>query len=67
MVHEGILNYRGPNTVVVALWNMEPGHSIGPRVKLVIDGKVDGGAGAHYEPAPSWQDIYGEVAISTLA
>jgi len=37
---------------------MEPGHSIKPRLKLVIDEKLDGGADAHYEPAPSWSDLF---------
>jgi hypothetical protein len=42
---------------------MESGRGIGPRLKIVVDGMVDGGAGAHYEPAPSWQDLYGDDFI----
>lgn len=42
---------------------MEPGHNIGPRLKLAVDERFDGGVGAHYEPAPTWEDLYGNTAL----
>ncbi|KAG8833652.1 hypothetical protein FRC17_010317 [Serendipita sp. 399] len=58
IVHEGVLDYHGPNTVVVALWAMEPGHFVRPQLRLVVDGQFDGGVGPSFEPGPSWDDLY---------
>ncbi|KAF9018457.1 glycoside hydrolase family 35 protein [Hymenopellis radicata] len=44
-VHEGILDYRGENTVAVALWAMEENVPVHPDLELVIDGVFDGGVG----------------------
>lgn len=53
-VHEGILNYRGANTVAVALWSMTPGVPITPQLQLTVDGMYDGGVGGVVTNNPSW-------------
>ncbi|CAG7854539.1 Probable beta-galactosidase A; AltName: Full=Lactase A; Flags: Precursor [Serendipita indica DSM 11827] len=58
VVHEGILNHHGPNTLAVALWAMERGQGIKPRLRLVLNHKFEGGVGADYEPGPGWADLY---------
>ncbi|KDQ12662.1 glycoside hydrolase family 35 protein [Botryobasidium botryosum FD-172 SS1] len=55
-VHEGILNYRGKNTVVVALWVME-NTGVSPELSLSIDGVYEGGvAKAPAVTNPPWID-----------
>ncbi|ESK84352.1 kinase-like protein [Moniliophthora roreri MCA 2997] len=44
-VHEGILNYRGENTVAVALWSMMPNITVSPMLSLAVDGVFNGGVG----------------------
>ncbi|KAG9054012.1 hypothetical protein FS842_006438 [Serendipita sp. 407] len=58
IVHEGILNYHGSNTIAISLWVMEPNQTVQPRLKLVIDAQFEGGVGASFEPGPSWGDLY---------
>ncbi|KAI5120768.1 hypothetical protein M0805_004731 [Coniferiporia weirii] len=46
-VHQGILDYKGENTVAVALWAMLPNTSaaIAPSISLAVDGVLEGGVG----------------------
>ncbi|KIY66929.1 glycoside hydrolase family 35 protein [Cylindrobasidium torrendii FP15055 ss-10] len=44
-IQEGILDYRGENTVAVALWAMEEDADIHPELEIMIDGVYDGGVG----------------------
>ncbi|KAJ8507040.1 hypothetical protein ONZ45_g10555 [Pleurotus djamor] len=53
-VHEGILNFRGKNTVAVALWSMESDVSISPKLQLTLDGFVEGGPGGVKVNNPAW-------------
>ncbi|KAF8329797.1 uncharacterized protein EI90DRAFT_3062042 [Cantharellus anzutake] len=41
-VHQGIINYRGVNTVAVLLWVLEDA-IVNPSLKLVYDAVIDGG------------------------
>ncbi|EGN93829.1 glycoside hydrolase family 35 protein [Serpula lacrymans var. lacrymans S7.3] len=52
-VHQGILNYSGPNTVAIALWAMEP-TAISPTVALTVDGVFEGGVGGIEVNNPAW-------------
>ncbi|KAL1748893.1 glycoside hydrolase family 35 protein [Schizophyllum fasciatum] len=52
-VHEGILDYRGSNTVAVALWAME-NVTVGPELNLVVDGHIEGGVGKVAVNNPAW-------------
>lgn len=42
-VPEGVLQYRGNNTLAVVFWAMEPEIAILPRLSLAIRGVYDGG------------------------
>ncbi|KAG8928066.1 hypothetical protein FRC02_007399 [Tulasnella sp. 418] len=42
-VHEGILKYRGENTVALAIWSMSPTSPIHPFVELLVDAIYEGG------------------------
>jgi len=53
-VHEGILNYRGLNTVAVALWAMIPDVTISPDLQLTLDAVYDGGVGNVVTNNPVW-------------
>ncbi|KAF9451828.1 glycoside hydrolase family 35 protein [Macrolepiota fuliginosa MF-IS2] len=53
-VHEGILNYRGSNTVAVALWAMTPDVPITPNLQLRLDGVYEGGVGNVQVDNPVW-------------
>ncbi|PFH51224.1 glycoside hydrolase family 35 protein [Amanita thiersii Skay4041] len=53
-VHEGILNYRGENTVAVALWVMTPGVTISPNLQLTLDAVYEGGVGNVVANNPPW-------------
>ncbi|KAJ8517999.1 hypothetical protein ONZ45_g4873 [Pleurotus djamor] len=53
-VHEGILNYRGENTIAVALWAMEPNVRISPELHLRLDGVLEGGVGSVSMNNPHW-------------
>ncbi|KAF8877096.1 glycoside hydrolase family 35 protein [Infundibulicybe gibba] len=53
-VHEGILDYRGKNTVAVALWAMTPNTPITPNLQLVVDGVFEGGVGGVVTNNPPW-------------
>ncbi|KAF9046172.1 glycoside hydrolase family 35 protein [Panaeolus papilionaceus] len=53
-VHEGILDYRGENTVAVALWSMTPNVPITPNLQLTLDGVYDGGVGNVRTDNPRW-------------
>ncbi|PPQ64157.1 hypothetical protein CVT24_008792 [Panaeolus cyanescens] len=53
-VHEGILDYRGENTVAVALWSMTPNVPITPNLQLTLDGVYDGGVGNVKVDNPRW-------------
>jgi hypothetical protein len=52
-VPEGILDYRGTNTVAVVLWAME-NVEVSPRLRLEIDGVYDGGVGHISTNNPKW-------------
>ncbi|KDQ25709.1 glycoside hydrolase family 35 protein [Pleurotus ostreatus PC15] len=53
-VHEGILDYRGRNTIAVALWTMESDVPISPDFQLTLDGVVEGGVGDVKVNNPVW-------------
>ncbi|KAF8877086.1 beta-galactosidase, domain 2-domain-containing protein [Infundibulicybe gibba] len=53
-VHEGILDYRGENTVAVALWAMTPNTPVAPNLQLVVDGVFEGGVGGVVTNNPKW-------------
>lgn len=53
-VHEGILNYRGENTVSVALWAMLPNVTVAPKLGLQVNGIYDGGVGNVAVNNPGW-------------
>jgi len=53
-VHQGILNYKGTNTVAVALWAMEPNANVSPSLSLSVDGFLDGGVGPISLNNPTW-------------
>jgi len=53
-VHEGILNYRGTNTVAVALWVMTPNVTIAPDLELTLDSVYEGGVGNVQVNNPVW-------------
>ncbi|THU84979.1 glycoside hydrolase family 35 protein [Dendrothele bispora CBS 962.96] len=52
-VHEGILDYRGLNTVAVALWSMTPNVTVAPKLTLQVDGMFQGGVNVTTNN-PSW-------------
>ncbi|KAJ8691682.1 hypothetical protein PTI98_011229 [Pleurotus ostreatus] len=56
-VHEGILNYRGRNTIAVALWAMESNVPITPDLQLTFDGVVEGGVGNVKVNNPAWSSV----------
>ncbi|KAJ3509470.1 hypothetical protein NLJ89_g5205 [Agrocybe chaxingu] len=56
-VHEGILNYRGENTVAVALWAMTPNVTISPNLQLTLDAVYDGGPGNIQTDNPPWSSV----------
>ncbi|KAF4577239.1 hypothetical protein EYR36_005226 [Pleurotus pulmonarius] len=56
-VHEGILDYRGRNTVAVALWAMESDIPITPDLHLTLDGIVEGGVGGVKVNNPAWSPV----------
>ncbi|KAL1751658.1 glycoside hydrolase family 35 protein [Schizophyllum commune] len=62
-VHEGILDYRGSNTVAVALWAME-NESVGPKLNLVVDGHVEGGVGKVATNNPAWSPQGREATVA---
>ncbi|XP_006462927.1 hypothetical protein AGABI2DRAFT_152299 [Agaricus bisporus var. bisporus H97] len=53
-VHEGILNYRGSNTVAVALWAMLPSVTNQPDLQLTLDAVYEGGVGNVQVDNPEW-------------
>lgn len=52
-VHQGILDYNGINTVVVALWAMES-IPISPTLKLTAKAVYEGGVGKIHTNNPAW-------------
>ncbi|KNZ71656.1 putative beta-galactosidase C [Termitomyces sp. J132] len=57
IVHEGILDYNGVNTVAVALWSMTPGVPVTPNLQLSIDNVYDGGVGGIVTNNPPWSNV----------
>ncbi|KAJ7088852.1 galactose-binding domain-like protein [Mycena belliarum] len=55
-VHQGILNFRGVNTVAVALWSLTP-TAVSPNLQLVLDGTLDGGVPGVATNNPSWSAV----------
>ncbi|KAF9524253.1 glycoside hydrolase family 35 protein [Crepidotus variabilis] len=53
-VHEGILDYRGENTVAVALWAMIPNVTIAPDLQLTLDSVYDTGIREVLINNPAW-------------
>ncbi|KAH6908431.1 glycoside hydrolase family 35 protein [Coprinopsis sp. MPI-PUGE-AT-0042] len=53
-VHEGILDYRGENTIAVALWSLTPNVTVSPTLKLKLDTVLDGGVGNVVVNNPKW-------------
>ncbi|KAJ3571523.1 hypothetical protein NP233_g3704 [Leucocoprinus birnbaumii] len=53
-VHEGILNYRGSNTVAVALWALTPNVTVAPNLQLTLDNVYEGGVGNVQVDNPAW-------------
>ncbi|KAJ7445072.1 glycoside hydrolase family 35 protein [Mycena latifolia] len=60
-VPEGILDYRGENTVAVALWSMEE-EPISPSLRLVVDGVFDSALGEVRTDNPRWSAQGREVS-----
>ncbi|KAI0662113.1 glycoside hydrolase superfamily [Cubamyces menziesii] len=52
-VPPGILDYKGKNTVAVALWALED-TAVSPSLDLVLDGVLDGGVGSVATNNPEW-------------
>ncbi|KAI0738816.1 glycoside hydrolase superfamily [Daedaleopsis nitida] len=52
-VPPGILNYRGKNTIAVALWAMNS-TTVSPSLRLVVDDVLDGGVGYVSSKNPTW-------------
>ncbi|KAH8108699.1 glycoside hydrolase family 35 protein [Phellopilus nigrolimitatus] len=44
-VQQGILDFKGENTVAIALWSMLPNGSVSPTLNLEVDGVLEGGVG----------------------
>ncbi|KAJ7483000.1 glycoside hydrolase family 35 protein [Mycena galericulata] len=59
-VPEGILDYRGENTVAVVLWSMEE-RPVSPRLRLVVDAVFDSALGAVQTNNPRWSTDGREV------
>ncbi|KAF5347162.1 hypothetical protein D9758_011102 [Tetrapyrgos nigripes] len=61
VVQEGILNYRGENTIAVSLWALEdqPEDLRIPSLELVMSGIYSGGVGHASVHSPTWQDLRG--------
>ncbi|KAG6899746.1 hypothetical protein C0993_007233 [Termitomyces sp. T159_Od127] len=57
IVHQGILDYNGVNTVAVALWAMTPGVPVTPDLQLSIDNVYDGGVGGIVTDNPPWSSV----------
>ncbi|EPQ50957.1 glycoside hydrolase family 35 protein [Gloeophyllum trabeum ATCC 11539] len=55
-VQEGILNYKGTNTVAVALWAME-NMAVSPSLELNIDGIYEGGVGGIVTNNPGYSPL----------
>ena len=57
-VHEGILNYRGSNTLSVSLWSLggEPEDLRIPSLALQQTGIYEGGVGSVDVNNPKWED-----------
>ncbi|KAL4244519.1 glycosyl hydrolase 35 family protein [Abortiporus biennis] len=53
-VPQGILDYNGENTVVLALWSLE-NTSVSPQLQLEVDDILDGGVGAIHINNPLWK------------
>ncbi|KAJ7627105.1 glycoside hydrolase family 35 protein [Roridomyces roridus] len=53
-VPPGILDYRGENTVAVALWAMQD-ERVSPRLQLIVDGIFDSALGPVYTDNPPWK------------
>lgn len=47
------------STVVVALWAYEEGKPVAPELRLVVDGKYDGGVKVDYQAGPTWNQLQG--------
>jgi len=56
-VQEGILNYRGTNTVAIALWVMTPNVTIAPELELTLDNVYEGGVGNVQVNNPVWSPL----------
>jgi hypothetical protein len=54
-VHEGILDFHGPNTVAVVLWSMEAKLNILPKLSVRIEGIYEGGVGTISIENPKWE------------
>ncbi|THU87854.1 hypothetical protein K435DRAFT_803962 [Dendrothele bispora CBS 962.96] len=63
VVQEGILNYRGQNTLAVSLWSLEgnPEDLKIPSLELVQNGVYSGGVGAAEVDHPTWQELRGSA------
>ncbi|KAK6536689.1 hypothetical protein TWF281_000910 [Arthrobotrys megalospora] len=54
-IPQGILNYKGENTLALSLWSLEDGGAALESIDLVIRNKVEGGVGTvKNSPAPSY-------------
>jgi len=53
-VHQGILDYKGQNTVAVALWAMESNVTVAPTLDITVDGILEGGVGGIISDNPKW-------------
>lgn len=59
VVHEGILDYHGENTVAISLWSLgQDAKDLRiPSVKLVATGIYRGGVGAVAVNNPDWNNL----------
>ncbi|KAF7299571.1 BetaGal-dom2 domain-containing protein [Mycena chlorophos] len=53
-VHQGILDYRGKNTIAVALWSME-NVPVSPRLRVAVDGVYDSALSGVVTNNPDWK------------
>jgi hypothetical protein len=65
-VHEGILNYRGTNTVVLSLWAL--GNSTAdtriPSFKLTANGTFASATRGVRTDNPGWQELRGKFGVT---
>ncbi|KZV66862.1 glycoside hydrolase family 35 protein [Peniophora sp. CONT] len=64
-VHEGILDYGGTNTVVVALWALED-QQVSPSLVLVVDKVFQGGVGRIATNNPTYSELRSVITLAPV-